>query len=98
MSGVFEFVAEHRKGAGKSEARRVRRAGGVPAIIYGHGEPQTLLLSHNEVLKHLSHDDVYSSVVNVTIDGKTEKAILKGVQRHPAKPRVIHLDFLRVAN
>jgi large subunit ribosomal protein L25 len=98
MSSVFEFVAEHRNGAGKSEARRIRRAGGVPAIIYGHGEPQMLSLSHNEVLKHLSHDEVYSAVLNVTVDGKTEKAILKGVQRHPAKPRVIHLDFLRVAN
>ena len=98
MSDVFEFVAEHRDGAGKSQARRIRRAGGVPAIVYGHGEPQMLSLSHNEVLKHLSHDEVYSSVLNITIDGKTEKVMLKGVQRHPAKPRVIHLAFLRVAN
>lgn len=98
MSNVFEFVAEHRAGVGKSEARRVRRAGGVPAVIYGHGEPQSLSLSHNEVLKHLLHDEVYTSVLNITIDGKTEKAILKGVQRHPAKARILHLDFLRVAN
>ncbi len=96
MSNVFEFVAETRQETGKSEARRIRRAGNVPAVIYGHGEPQMLSLSHNEVLKHLAHEEVYSHILDVTIDGKTEKAILKGVQRHPAKPRVLHLDFLRI--
>ena len=55
-----------------------------------------LSLNHNEVLKHLSHEEVYSHILDLAIDGKTEKVILKGVQRHPAKPRVIHLDFLRI--
>ncbi len=96
MSNVFEFFAEARQGTGKSEARRVRRAGGVPAVIYGHGEPQMLSLNHNEVLKHLAHEEVYSHILDITIDGKTEKAILKGVQRHPAKVRILHLDFLRI--
>jgi large subunit ribosomal protein L25 len=44
----------------------------------------------------LAHEEVYSHILDVTIDGKTEKAILKGVQRHPAKVRVLHLDFLRI--
>ena len=96
MSNVFEFVAEHREGSGKSEARRIRRDGRVPAVIYGHGEPQMLSLSHNEVLKHLAHEEVYSHILDLTIDGKSEKVILKGLQRHPAKPRVLHLDFLRI--
>jgi large subunit ribosomal protein L25 len=96
MSNVFEFVAEHREGSGKSEARRIRRDGRVPAVIYGHGVPQMLSLSHNEVLKHLAHEEVYSHILDLTIDGKTEKVILKGLQRHPAKPRVLHLDFLRI--
>lgn len=96
MSNVFEFFAEARQETGKSEARRIRRAGGVPAVIYGHGEPQMLSLSHNEVVKHLAHEEVYSHILDITIDGKTEKAILKGVQRHPAKVRVLHLDFLRI--
>lgn len=98
MSNVFEFVAESRKQSGKNAARSVRRQGNVPAVIYGgHGEPQMLVLSHNEVVKHLAHEAVYSHVLDVTVDGKKEKAILKGVQRHPAKAQVLHLDFMRVS-
>ncbi|MGZ4971030.1 MAG: 50S ribosomal protein L25/general stress protein Ctc [Methylobacter sp.] len=97
MSNVFEFVAESRGQSGKSAAKRARRTGNVPAVIYGgHGEPQMLLLSHNEVIKHLAHEAVYSHVLDINVDGKTEKAVLKGVQRHPAKFQVLHMDFLRV--
>jgi large subunit ribosomal protein L25 len=96
MSNVFEFVAETRTGNGKTAARAMRRGGNVPAIVYGHGEPQMLSLNHNDVVKHLAHEEVYSHILDLTIDGKTEKAILKGVQRHPAKVRVLHLDFLRI--
>ena len=98
MSNVFEFVAESRGKSGKSAARSARRQGNVPAVIYGgHGEPQMLSLNHNEVIKHLDHEAVYSHVLDINVDGKTEKAILKSVQRHPAKFRILHLDFLRVS-
>lgn len=98
MSNVFEFVAESRGRAGSTAARSVRRQGKVPAVIYGgHAEPKMLMLSHNEVVKHLEHEAVYSHVLDVRIDGKTEKAVLKGVQRHPAKVQVLHLDFMRVS-
>ncbi|MEI6542963.1 MAG: 50S ribosomal protein L25/general stress protein Ctc [Methylococcales bacterium] len=97
MSNVFEFVAESRGQSGSSVARRARRQGNVPAVIYGGAsEPQLLVLNHNEVIKHLEHEAVYSHVLDVTIDGKTEKAILKGVQRNPARFQILHLDFLRV--
>ncbi|ASF48141.1 50S ribosomal protein L25/general stress protein Ctc [Methylovulum psychrotolerans] len=97
MSNVFEFVAESRANSGKSSARRSRRLGNVPAVIYGgQSEPQMLVLNHNEVIKHLEHEAVYSHVLDITVDGKTEKAILKGVQRNPAKFQILHLDFLRV--
>ena len=53
MSNVFEFVAETRGQSGKSAAKRARRIGSVPAVIYGgHKEPQMLMLNHNEVIKH----------------------------------------------
>ncbi len=98
MSNVFEFVAESRGQSGKGAARRMRHKGEVPAVIYGgHREPQMLALSHNEVIKHLSHEAVYSHLLDVSVDGKTEKAVLKGVQRHPAKFQVLHLDFQRVS-
>lgn len=70
----------------------------MPAVIYGgHQAPQMLTLSHNEVLKHLAHEAVYSHILDVTIDGKTEKAVLKGIQRNPAKAQIMHLDFMRVS-
>lgn len=98
MSNVFEFVANSRGQSGKGAARRVRLQGDVPAVIYGgHAEPKMLVLNHNDVIKHLEHEAVYSHVLDVTIDGQTEKAILKGVQRNPAKFQVLHLDFLRVS-
>lgn len=98
MSNVFEFVAESRGIAGTTAARGVRRQGKVPAVIYGgHVEPQMLMLSHNEVVKHLEHEAVYSHVLDININGKKEKAILKGVQRNPAKFQILHLDFLRVS-
>ncbi len=98
MSKVFEFVAESREQSGKNVARRARRQGNVPAVIYGgSAAPQMLVLNHNEVIKHLDHEAVYSHVLDVVVDGKTEQAILKGVQRHPAKVQILHLDFLRVS-
>lgn len=97
MSNEFEFVAENRDLSGKSAARAVRRNGQIPAVVYGgKADPQAIALGHNEVIKHLSHEAVYSHVLDLKIDGKTEKAILKGIQRHPAKPRILHMDFMRV--
>lgn len=98
MSNVFEFIAESRSKSGSSAARAVRRQGKVPAVMYGgHAEPKMLELSHNDVVKHLEHEAVYSHVLDVKVDGKTQKAILKGVQRHPARFQIMHLDFLRVS-
>lgn len=97
MSSVFEFVAKNREKSGKSAAKAVRRQGDIPAVIYGGGRvPEMLILEHNEVIKHLVHEAVYSHVLDVTVDGKTEKAVLKGIQRHPSKSRVLHMDFMRV--
>jgi large subunit ribosomal protein L25 len=56
-----------------------------------------LVLEHNKVLKSLSHEAVFSHVLDVKIDGKAQKAILKAVQRHPSKPRVLHIDFQRIS-
>ncbi|WKJ89730.1 50S ribosomal protein L25/general stress protein Ctc [Methylomonas montana] len=97
MANVFEFVAEARSASGSSAAKIVRRKGKVPAVIYGgNSAPEMLLLDHNEIVKHLVHEAVYSHVLDVKIDGKTEKAVLKHIQRHPAKPQILHMDFMRV--
>lgn len=97
MSSDFEFVAESRGRSGTNGARAVRRQGKVPAVIYGgDSEPQMVALQHNEVAKHLQQESIYSHVLDLKIDGKTEKAILKGIQRHPSKAKILHMDFLRV--
>jgi len=98
MSNVFEFVATSREQSGTSAARAARRQGNVPAVIYGGDtEPAMLVLNHNDVTRHLENEAVYSHILDITVDGKTEKAVLKGLQRHPAKPQILHMDFMRVS-
>lgn len=98
MSSVFEFLAESRSESGKSGAKAIRRGGKVPAVIYGrNSDPVMLTLDHNDVIKRLQHEAVYSHILGVTVDGKAEKAILKDVQRHPSKVQIMHMDFLRVS-
>lgn len=97
MASVFEFVAETRGVSGSRAAKVARREGKVPAVIYGgNEEPSMLLLEHNELLKKLAHEAVYSHVLDVQVGSKTEKAVLKHIQRHPAKPQILHVDFMRV--
>jgi len=97
MSSVFEFVAENRDLSGKTAARSERRNGNVPAIVYGgEAAPQSIVLGHNDVLKHLEREAVYSHILDLKVDGKSEKVVLKAVQRHPARPVVMHMDFMRV--
>jgi large subunit ribosomal protein L25 len=97
MANMFEFVAEARSASGSIAAKVIRRQGKVPAVIYG-GEtpPEMLTLDHNEIVKHLAHEAVYSHVLDVQIGGKSQKAVLKHIQRHPAKPVILHMDFMRV--
>ena len=98
MLNVFEFNAVARDKCGTSVARGIRYNNGVPAIIYGAGkEPEMLVLDHNEVVKSLSYEAVYSHLLDVNVDGKAQQAILKAVQRHPSKPRILHMDFQRVS-
>lgn len=97
MANVFEFVAEKRGSTGKRAAKAVRRAGKVPAVVYGGSTaPEMMVLEQNEVLKHLDQEAVYSHILDLKIDGKVQKVFLKDLQRHPAKGVILHMDFLRV--
>jgi large subunit ribosomal protein L25 len=98
MSDQFELTATVREDLGKGASRRLRRlADHVPAIIYGGGkDPQPLTLVRKDLEKSLENEAVYSHVLSVNIDGNAEKAILKDLQRHPARNSVMHADFLRV--
>ena len=98
MSITFELKAEPRSDLGKGASRRLRRAGQVPAILYGGGqEPQPLVLNHLDVLNQLKNDAVYSHVLTLKVGDRVESAVLRDLQRHPFKPTILHLDFLRVS-
>lgn len=98
MSSIkFELDAQVRDDIGKGASRRLRHANKVPAVVYGAGEAAVALtLDHNQMLNALSNEAFYSRILTLNISGKGEKVILKAMQRNPAKPRIAHMDFLRV--
>ena len=98
MSNEFELTAESRSDTGKGASRRLRRnADLVPAIVYGGDKaPQNIALEARELKKALENEAFYSHVIKLSIDGKKEDVLLKALQRHPAKPVIMHADFLRV--
>ena len=100
MSDAFELNAEVREDKGKGASRRLRRlADQIPAILYGGDQPPTALSLVRKDFEHaLENEAFYSHVLTLTVGKKKEKAILKDLQRHPAKDRVMHADFLRVSD
>ena len=98
MSDQFEVQAELREDMGKGASRRLRRhADKVPAIIYGGDkEAQALTLVRKDIEKSLENEAFYSHVLAVNVGGDVQKAILKDLQRHPARNNVMHADFMRV--
>jgi large subunit ribosomal protein L25 len=97
MQETFELKAELRSDAGKGASRRLRRSGKVPGIIYGGGdEPQMIALDHNELIKHLEHEAFYSHILSVDFGARQDSVVLKDLQRHPARPVIMHIDLQRV--
>ena len=97
MKVAFELAGEPRANLGRTDSRRLRHAGKVPAIIYGGGQaPESLVLDHNALSRHMSRESFYTSIVTLKLGAKTQQVVVKAVQRHPAKPQVMHLDFQRV--
>jgi large subunit ribosomal protein L25 len=97
MAISFELNAEPRSDMGKGASRRLRRAGKVPAILYGGDkDPEALTLSQNEVLRNLEHEAFYSHILTVKSGAKEVQAILRDLQRHPSKTIIMHMDLQRV--
>ena len=97
MADKFDLIAEIREDQGKGASRRLRREGKVPAIIYGAGRPaRSLVFDHNKVIKQLENESFYSSVLNIKVGDKSQAAILKDLQRHPARMQIMHLDLQRI--
>lgn len=86
--------ATARSTAGKGAARALRREGRVPAIVYGHARtPQSLAVPTRELEKLLDQISAGSTVVELSIDGKTSKTLIREIQRHPFKREILHVDF-----
>ena len=82
---------------GKGASRRLRNQGLVPAVIYGAGQDaQSISLRHNELIRNLQEEAFYSQIIVVDFGDRKEQVILRDLQRHPAKPIVMHADLLRI--
>jgi large subunit ribosomal protein L25 len=86
--------AEARTDTGKGVARKLRAAGRVPAIVYGHArEAQALSLVTRDLEKLLSQISTGSTVVELALGGAITKTLIREVQRHPFKKQILHVDF-----
>ncbi len=83
-----------RDNRGKGVARSLRASGRVPAVIYGHGrEPQSLSIDTRELEKLLSHISAENTVIDLSVDGKASRTLIREIQRHPFKRQILHVDF-----
>ena len=97
MSKDFALSAEVRSDYGKGASRRLRKMNKFPGIIYGGGgNPTPITLDHNEIINNLQSEAFFSQILTVKVDGSDEKAIIKDIQRHPYRQRILHMDFMRV--
>jgi len=89
-----QLSATPRDGTGKGAARSLRASGRIPGIIYGHGrEPQALAIDNRELEKLLSKISAESTVIELTLDGKSAQTLIREIQRHPFKRQILHVDF-----
>lgn len=94
----MKVVATTRQAQGSSASRRLRRADKVPGIIYGGSTPAvSIALDHNPLYHSLRNEAFHSSILDMELDGGSEKVLLRAVQWHAYKPQVLHIDFQRVA-
>ncbi len=98
MSKQVALAATARAGNGKGEARALRRAGRVPAIAYGADLETPVPVSVDALeLYHALHTDAgANAILRLDIDGDTQLAIAREIQRHPVRREVLHVDFVTV--
>jgi large subunit ribosomal protein L25 len=89
--------AELRSDTGKGVARKLRAAGQVPGIVYGHGrQPQALAVNARDLDKLLSGIAAGSTVIELTLAKATTKTLIREIQRHPFKKQILHVDFMEL--
>jgi large subunit ribosomal protein L25 len=91
---ALELQAQIRTKAGKAEARRLRRSGQVPCVLYGvEDQSVKLTVNQKELTKILTGDH---ALIDLVVDGKSQSSVVKEIQYHPVKGNITHVDWLRV--
>lgn len=97
MATNHTIEVQVREAGGKGASRRLRRAGTVPAIVYGGDlESRSIQIHHNTVWLMSQNEWFYSAILDLSLDGDVQTVLLRDMQRHPFKPQILHLDFQRV--
>src|SRR5881409_747215 len=97
MAQTVSLSASPRQATGKGAARQARFRGRVPAVIYGHGrDTQPLELEAKALEKALQGVEPASTIIDLAVDGKTVKTLIREIQRHPIRPDIIHVDFYEI--
>ena len=92
----MKFEAVVRTELGKGASRRLRQTGQFPAIVYGgEAAPVSIILNHDDIVNHMDKPEFYEVIVLV-IDGAEVQVKPQDVQRHAFKPKVEHMDFVRI--
>ena len=93
----MKFTAFERNLQGTGASRRLRNNGKTPGIVYGAGqEPKNIELDHNALYHAMRKEAFHSSILEMELNGKVEKVLLRDYQKHPFKQLVLHVDFQRV--
>lgn len=98
MSDIATISATQRERVGKGSARAARRAGMVPAVIYGDKKAPIGIELEGRVIRKIVHEPgIFSRLLDIDVNGKTTRIITKDIQFHPVTDNILHLDFLRVS-
>src|SRR6267143_1161024 len=97
MAQTVTLAATAREKTGKGAARQARFQKQVPAVIYGHGRTtQTLMVDALALEKALTGIEPESTLIELTVDGKKSRTLIREIQRHPLRPDIIHVDFYEI--
>jgi large subunit ribosomal protein L25 len=99
MADTTTITAEIREDVGKGASRRLRHAGKVPAVIYGgHKDPVSLTVQQDELLHATSNESFFASILEIKVGkDRIQQAVVRDMHRHPYKPVIMHIDFMRVS-
>jgi len=94
----FELNAEPRSNVGKGASRRLRRTGKVPGVLYGtEKEPVSIQMDHDDLVHHLENEAFYSHILTLKLGTEVQEVVLRDLQRHPYKPKLMHIDLQRIS-